>query len=876
MMSVDAVGAALASWLLTYLIHSTILLGAVAVIAWRFPEHHEWLDLLWKAAIVGPFVTASFQPAITVPVGARWSIASGPAAAQRDADLPAAPLAFEPAALIDQPVEPARTHSDALSTSAKAPAPQPSALEPIARRWPTWIALSWLGMAITGIAIYLARLRNVYRTLHSATPVTDGRFELAASVAIGVSEACQVPVALAGRRIVVPSRLFELDSEQQRAAIAHELAHVARRDPEWLIAIELASRAFFFQPLNRVARAGLRDTAEFLCDRWAVRHTQSPLAMAKCLSAVAAWSEGDRLPSGVSAMARNDSAMIKRVNGILNGATESAVRPRAWWLAIPIALVSVAAPGVTAGSLSEAVRERTRTTAPATSGADASEPQRRDWTAAEIAAARAQLQVLRPPSPAASLDDRWRWALSEASRRRTSTFWVVYMFTTPTHDGDFVISDSLDGSIVFSDGRIASSGPHLSMLDDTVMLEGGSLAVLVHYRNGTIDRAGYRSAGIGFDFGRTPVFWLGHAAEAQSFTRVRELFAQVRGENLQTQMIELASMHSDSNVVIPFLTSLVEPSRPAAIRAEAAEGFDHHHDPRSVQVLLRVARTDTDAEVRSEAAETIGEVQTPESIGALTELVEQSPDPDVRREAAEAFGAQPAARAVPAIERVVASNNDADVVSEAIEALGELDDAGVIDVLVRIANTHSHPGARQEAVETLGDIEVAGRVEALTRLAWDHQDVVVQREAVETLSDLHDDTAALAALERIAREHPREEVQAEALERLADAIESSVHPVVLDLAARGATPRVRRAALESIGDSASKLSDPQALDAAQRAIARAIFDDPDVSVREEAFDALEELPGDRAFAILRDVIERHPDDRLKREAGKQLRERRNQ
>ena len=76
---------------------------------------------------------------------------------------------------------------------------------------------------------------------------------------------------------------------------------------------------------------------------------------------------------------------------------------------------------------------------------------------------------------------------------------------------------------------------------------------------------------------------------------------------------------------------------------------------------------------------------------------------------------------------------------------------------------------------------------------------------------------------------PREDVQAEAIETLADAVEDGIHPVVLDLAARGATARIRREALESIGDSASKLADVQALDAAQRAIARAIFDDPDLT-----------------------------------------------
>ena len=834
MAGLDAIGAVLVSWLLTYLIHSTILLLAAAAIAWRFSEHHAWLDLAWKAAVIGSLVSATLQPGIAAPpIGGRWSIASETAMSEIRPLARSTAVESEPASIVHDTPK-VRLESPATIARAESAAPpRESAFAPIVRRWPVWIALSWLGLAIVGVGRYIVRLRGVYRTFHEAMPIGPDVLEATSGIALGVSDRCQVPIALAGRRIVVPRRFFTLEPEQQRAALAHETAHLVRHDPEWLVAIELLTRAFFFQPLNRLARARVRDAAEFLCDQWAVRQTQSPLALAKCLSEVAAWSEGDRLITGVSAMARNDSAMIQRVNRVLNGAAESKWRPRAWWLAIPIALVSVAAPRVTASHMIEAVKERA--SAPV-------EQQRRDPAPSEIAAAGAQLQVIPPANPAAPLDDRWRWALTEASRRRLSDFWVVYMFVTPVLADGQVVSDTLDGNNVWlSDGRLASAGPHLAMLDPAVTLEGGKVAVLLHYRGGAIDRAGYRSAGLGFNFGRTPVFWLGHAPEPQSFERVRDLFGQVRSERLQREMIELASIHSDSNAVIPFLTSVVQSSHPAALRSEAAEGFEHHHDPRSVQVLLRAARTDAAPEVRSEAAEAIGEVQTPASIPALTELVERSPDPEVRREAAEAFEHQPAARAMPAIEHLVASIGEEDVVNEAIEALAELDDPGVAALLEKIANTH--------------------------------QNVAVQCEAVETLGDRQDDGAAVAALERIARDHPREDVQAEAIETLAGAVKDGIHPVVIDLAARGATPRIRREALESIGDSAQEATDVQVLDAAERAIARAIFDDPDASVREEALDALENLPRDRATSVLRDVIDRHSDGRLKREAEKQLRER---
>ena len=87
----NTLGAALVSWLLTYAIHSTILLSAAAVIAWRFSDQHAWLDLVWKAALIGPLVSASLQPGIVAtPLGGPWSITDAPFMAVQTG-MPASP-----------------------------------------------------------------------------------------------------------------------------------------------------------------------------------------------------------------------------------------------------------------------------------------------------------------------------------------------------------------------------------------------------------------------------------------------------------------------------------------------------------------------------------------------------------------------------------------------------------------------------------------------------------------------------------------------------------------------------------------------------------------------------------------------------------------
>ena len=177
-----------------------------------------------------------------------------------------------------------------------------------------------------------------------------------APIRLTTSETCAIPLALPGRRIVLPERFQQqLDAEHQRAALAHEIAHVIRRDPAWRILVGALERAFFFQPLNRVARAKLCDSAEFLCDQWAVQQTRSPLALARCLSIVASWASpaSDRISAaGASTMARSDSPIVRRVTRILNEPARPAPRPSAVWLAPPLAVVAMAAPLVTAAQLS--------------------------------------------------------------------------------------------------------------------------------------------------------------------------------------------------------------------------------------------------------------------------------------------------------------------------------------------------------------------------------------------------------------------------------------------------------------------------------------------------------------------------------------------
>jgi hypothetical protein len=116
--------------------------------------------------------------------------------------------------------------------------------------------------------------------------------------------------------------------------LAHELAHLERRDPHWLMAFGWLEALFLLQPLNRVVRKQFQHAAEQLCDEFALAQTQQPIALAQCLAQVASWlrSESDVFP--YPAMAENASPLLRRVERVLNGAREPlAVSARMRWAA---------------------------------------------------------------------------------------------------------------------------------------------------------------------------------------------------------------------------------------------------------------------------------------------------------------------------------------------------------------------------------------------------------------------------------------------------------------------------------------------------------------------------------------------------------------
>jgi hypothetical protein len=120
-------------------------------------------------------------------------------------------------------------------------------------------------------------------------------------------------------RIIIPAQADrQLKREHLRAMLAHELAHLVRRDPFWQWLGRLLCSIAAFQPLNRIAWKRWRCAAEFQCDAWAVQSGVTRLALARCLTSIAEWRHVQPVPQPVLASSAGSGDLSERVERLLD------------------------------------------------------------------------------------------------------------------------------------------------------------------------------------------------------------------------------------------------------------------------------------------------------------------------------------------------------------------------------------------------------------------------------------------------------------------------------------------------------------------------------------------------------------------------------
>ena len=128
------------------------------------------------------------------------------------------------------------------------------------------------------------------------------------------------PILIKNQEICLPEKaLSKLNTDQIEAMLAHEMAHVVRKDYYWNCFLLGLDTLLFFQPLHRLAIKEIQTTNELLCDEWAAKIIDNNLALAQCLLTVATWMKtpAKSYPL-VAGMSLKKSELSNRITSLIN------------------------------------------------------------------------------------------------------------------------------------------------------------------------------------------------------------------------------------------------------------------------------------------------------------------------------------------------------------------------------------------------------------------------------------------------------------------------------------------------------------------------------------------------------------------------------
>jgi beta-lactamase regulating signal transducer with metallopeptidase domain len=314
----------LSHWLLTYLLHSSVLLGCAALLDWRRRLTARGVSSsLWRIALFGGFVSATLQPELQ---GFLADFQAGPA--------PSSPRAFSLAPFSPVVLPPLQAEAIHIATL----------LVPF-----------WIGIAGCGVAYLLANLARVLREIGRMPAVARPALERSAIGLAGraripnprlrIGEHLLSPLVAPGRVICIPAwMLARYESPRLEAALAHEIAHLRRHDNEWRIASRIAAIVGWLQPLNRLAIRRLDESAELACDSWAATTTglrrELALSLEDCALRLGASPRRWALTVG---MAATRFKLLERVARLLEDSQmDTRIRRAAWWSSAALMAIAVA------------------------------------------------------------------------------------------------------------------------------------------------------------------------------------------------------------------------------------------------------------------------------------------------------------------------------------------------------------------------------------------------------------------------------------------------------------------------------------------------------------------------------------------------------
>ena len=350
-------------------------------------------------------------------------------------------------------------------------------------------------------------------------------------------------------------------------------------------------------------------------------------------------------------------------------------------------------------------------------------------------------------------------------------------------------------------------------------------------------------------------------------------------DNCEIKILALQSLfEADEDRAIGFVSDVLKanPTDCPALKYAAVSLLGSHGGPRSVPMLLEIARNQSDLRLRLTAIKRLGEQESETIADELAKLYDSDHTKEIRSQILRAFAEMHSERAEVKLIEIARGGDDPELRQLAIRYLGEHHGDASLNELIRIFDADRTPEIRGQILRALAerddprarakllDIARKGetpelRVEAIRRLGDQgnasiddllalyatESNQAIKQGLIRAYGEIND-PRAVARLFEIARSTEPLELRASAIRRLGEHNDSQVTQQLISLYDAEASPELKVMLIRAFGESEDKSAVRKLI-----AIARS---DQSVDLRKLAVRQLGQSRDPEALKFLEDLL----------------------
>lgn len=240
--------------------------------------------------------------------------------------------------------------------------------------------------------------------------------------------------------------------------------------------------------------------------------------------------------------------------------------------------------------------------------------------------------------------------------------------------------------------------------------------ILLHVRDGRVDRVRTASRACTLDAGGTAVAWLPEVPLDDSVALLaRMVEGHLRDPEIASPALAALALHPGPEAGVT-LARVAGGDGPLEVRRDAMFWMGWARGDSGFEGLRATLATAGDPEIRAAVFLGLSVSEAPEAEDLLLEAARSDPDPQVRREALFHLGQRAGDRVAGVIQDAFREDPDLEVKRAALFAIAQLPEGRGIPFLIDLVRSHGNPEIRREAMQWLaasGDPRALDLIEAI-------------------------------------------------------------------------------------------------------------------------------------------------------------------